>query len=1326
MKPKFAPLARLLFVISSILGALTSSGTIHLRHLPVNENLASNMLNAIYQDADGFMYFGTASGLHRFDGYRVSSYVNIPGDTTSIIDNYVQDIQPYVGGMLLIRAGDKYCIFDPYNNRFDRYVPQKLKKHNIDHYPELITMDGRDVWLYVRGNGILRYSQKNGIEKVSGIDGFTKSTDVTDLIVGQDHREAFAVTEQGKVLIINTGTMSLKSVADTPDNDDTNKVYSLFADRDGILWVYAESGLYAYDRAHSRWTNSFAGADWPMEIPAAITQDRKGRIWIGYNHGGLAVLNKNGSIERIRNVENDIRSLPANTVTALFEDKAGTMWIGTRKKGVSVYNESAYKFDFHKFPDVNCIIPSRDGNLWIGTDSDGLFLTDGNFKVLKSYGNGQNSDAVVCLLEARDGTLYAGTYAGGLMRLKGGVLTNFKLKDGLASENVWALRELPDGRIIIATLGGGLQILNPSDMKFETFNLSNSGLTSTFTTSLSSDENGNFYVGTSDGVAIFRTKDKTISMFTGTKDNHLTNLNVNQVFVDSRGLVWIATRSGLNIYNPAKDRLMELEINAFPGQDFIRGITEDKNHSIWVSIGGNLTNIVVSPDVNGDFPKFSFHNYNSSDGLQNCDFNQRSFCVLPSGEMLVGGLYGINSFKPESIIFDTYAPMVKFTGMNLFNQNVRVGEKYDGNIILPVSIDYLKEIKLNHSQNDFTIFFSTDDYVLPEKTIFSYRLEGFNNDWNELSPGEHQVSYTNLSPGVYTLQVKATNNDGISSSDVKSIIIRITPSWYATIFAKIIYLLIAISVLILAIYLVKKRERRRYLAKIREEKHKKQEDLNQLKFKFFTNISHELRTPLTLITAPLDSMIAKEADDGKKKKLNIMRANANRLLMLVNQILDFRKNEMSGLTFHPSSGNIVSFARQICDSFLTFSEKRNIDFSFTTTSDTINMVFDEDKMGKTIMNLLSNAFKYTPDGGTVHMDIAEDGKILRIRVSDTGKGISDDDKRHIFERFFQSSDNDRNTAGSGIGLSLVAEYVKLHDGVVTVSDNPGGGSIFEISVPIRKVEIHRNHSPENDVRNDSAAATSSEEELPKILIVDDNIDLLELLKDELETEYQAMTATNGKIALDIIRNAKPDLIISDIMMPVMDGIELCRVLKSDASTASIPLIILTAKHDVGAKIEGLTLGADEYLTKPFNIEEVKLRITKLLSLKQKGMKRSLIDPEPQKIEITSLDEKFIEKAVKYVEKNIDNSDLTVEEMSSAIGMSRVHLYKKIKHLTGKTPIEFIRVIRLKRAAQLLRESQLNVSEIAYKCGFNNPKYFSRYFKDEFGVLPSVYQDNMAK
>lgn len=569
--------------------------------------------------------------------------------------------------------------------------------------------------------------------------------------------------------------------------------------------------------------------------------------------------------------------------------------------------------------------------------------------------------------------------------------------------------------------------------------------------------------------------------------------------------------------------------------------------------------------------------------------------------------------------------------------------------------------------------------------------------------------------------------------------------------AYIVYALLIVGVVFFSLYVVQRRERNKFRIRQIEEDAKKKEELSQMKFRFFTNVSHELRTPLTLIISPMESMMKEITDEKLHGKLQLMYRNAQRLLNLVNQLLDFRKNEMAGLHLTLSEGDIVAYVRSICTSFLMLSEKKHVHLTFFSAMESLNMSFDEDKIGKVVMNLLSNAFKFTPDGGRVdvalEMSKEMSGRLL-IKVSDTGVGIRDEDKERIFERFYQveQEEPEHQSTGSGIGLSLVRDFVTLHEGTVRVVDNVGSGSVFLVELPVKhirvsppkpaplteEVEEHEELLPgmEEEALSvdllDDMEDNEDEKEKPLALIVDDNEDLVAFMKDSLSLYFRIQSASNGREAWQKISELMPDIIVSDVMMPEMDGNELCRWVKTDKRTSDIPMILLTARQAVEDKVEGLTIGADDYVTKPFNVEILILRMRKLIDLSKKRKAKSLIDPEPSEIAITSLDEKLVENAIKYVEANIGRCDLSVEELSRGLGMSRVHLYKKLLQITGKTPIEFIRVIRLKRAAQMLRESQQNVSEIAYQLGFNNPKYFSKYFKDEFGVLPSVYQEREGK
>ena len=588
--------------------------------------------------------------------------------------------------------------------------------------------------------------------------------------------------------------------------------------------------------------------------------------------------------------------------------------------------------------------------------------------------------------------------------------------------------------------------------------------------------------------------------------------------------------------------------------------------------------------------------------------------------------------------------------------------------------------------------------------------------------------------------MKAINSDGYVGIKEATLGIVVNPPFWMSWWAYLLYAAGLVVVLFLARYRMMKREREKFHLQQIENEVAKNEEINNMKFRFFTNVSHELRTPLTLIISPLEGMLKETTDELQSTRLQLMYRNAQRLLHLVNQLLDFRKGEMSTHQLSLSEGDIISYVHSVCNSFLLMADKKHIQFSFFSGIDTFSMAFDADKVGKIVMNLLSNAFKFTPEGGRVTVMIEHvtgTPDTLEIKIADTGIGISDVDKEHIFDRFYQADHKGvEETTGNGIGLSLVRDFVTLHEGEVKVFDNIGTGSVFVIQFPVKHVETQVQLPEETGMSVGDEEDREMKEEVregtgrkdfPLLLVVDDNEDFRIFMRYSLELQYRVKLAVNGNEAWEMMQEELPDLVISDVMMPQMDGNELCRLIKQDKRIAHIPVILLTARQNTEAKLEGLQTGADDYVTKPFNMTILVLRIRKLIELSRyHRVTQGMIDPAPSEIVITSLDEKLIEKAIKYVEDNMSRTELSVEELSRELGMSRVHLYKKLLQITGKTPIEFIRVIRLKRAAQLLRESQLHVSEVAFEVGFNNPKYFSRYFKDEFGVLPSVYQEKEGK
>ncbi len=1324
------------------------------KHLEVKDGLSNNQVNAIYKDSRGFMWFGTASGLNRYDGYEFKVYRNQNNDAKSLSDNYIENIQEDVSGNLWIRTSAGYVFYNSLTDTFDRDVEKWMWNIGISGNPSSIYIDKHKIfWVYVLGKGIYRYV--NGEKKAERVNVKAEAllnADIVDMI--ESNEGILLIYNHGVLVCLDKEKLNVKWTINDISSDigkETVNDFSLFIDQKEQLWIYGVLGMWIYNLPQKTWELRSPKDDSYNSV-RAVAQDKHGRMWLGKDQDGVELVDAQGNHIHLINVPNNERTLSNNTITALYEDAAGTMWVGTYKKGISYYNESIFKFGIVDIGDINCVENGRKDVVWLGTSGSGLICWNRSTDERKVFSHTSDphsisSDIIVSLLLDSNDKLWAGTYWGGLNCYDGNRFIHYRAdgENSLASDNVWALAEDADKNIWIGTLGGGLQCLNPATGVFVTYSSNNSNLVSDHVSSLYLGRNNTLIIGTSVGVAIMDLATRKITNFAGNRSGvrQFTNQTVNQVYEDSRGLIWVGTREGLNVYDPKQDELYEVAVKPNFSEFYILGITEDENKSMWVSAGGELINVTLS--VEGKTGKLSFrcHTYDERDGLQSCDFNQRSLKRLHSGEIVVGGLYGLNNFRSDNIKYNRALPKVMFTGFQLFNEEVKVGEEYDGQIILKEALNKTEEVVLGYKQNVFTVLFASDNYVLPEKTRYHYKLDGFNEDWLISMADQHRVTYTNLAPGSYLLKVKATNSDGYAGTEEATLKIVILPPFWMTPWAYACYIFLLIGGLFLAFNAVQRRERNKFKIRQMEQDAQRAEEVNQMKFRFFTNVSHELRTPLTLIISPLEGMIKETKEAKQLDKLNLMHRNALRLLNLVNQLLDFRKNEMAGLHLSLSEGDIVAYVRNICSSFLMLSEKKNVHLTFFTAVESLNMAFDEDKVGKIVMNLLSNAFKFTPDGGRVDVSLEilkGSPETLEIKVSDTGSGVKDEDKERIFERFYQvehEGESNRST-GSGIGLSLVRDFVTLHGGAVRVFDNVGSGSVFVVDIPVKHSVVNVATPLSQEAAEEDAAALDTEtieadedtqpfeKRKSLVLIVDDNEDFITFMRDSLSLYFSVQSAVNGREAWNIIPELMPDLIVSDLMMPEMDGNELCRNVKADKRTQNIPFVLLTAKQSVENKVEGLTIGADDYVTKPFNMEVLILRMRKLIDLSSRSKSRNRIDPEPSDIVITSLDEKLIENAIKYVEANISRSDLSVEELSHELGMSRVHLYKKLLQITGKTPIEFIRVIRLKRAAQLLRESQQNVSEIAYQLGFNNPKYFSKYFKDEFGVLPSVYQEREGK
>src|SRR5574344_116624 len=1336
---------------------------VEFRRIEVKDGLSNSQVNCIFKDSRGFLWFGTASGLNRYDGFRFKKFFTGNEEVHSIPSNNVSAICEDADGNLWMNTSVSYVIYNSSVESFDRNVEGWMAHHGMKGVPDRVISDkNRNLWANIYGKGCYYYNFKSGRavffpQKGRGSRCIPKGTVVMMTTIGE-----------GVLLSYNDGTLVcldgkrervLWVDRHIPQSGyDKNQSYNVFADSRGNIWIYTLGKTFIYTPRTKSWAKSVGeftgknGIKSPVQVilTRAITEDRYGRLWIATDHLGLMVLDySTKSMKCFVNDKTDDRSIQDNTLQSLYVDNDGTVWVGTYKNGIAYYAESAYKFKNIEVGDVCTITEDKQGNYWFGTNDAGIVAYNPVTHTQRTYNkknSGLQADVIVSSCVAHDGTIWFGAYDGGLSHYHDGVFTTYRRSSqqgSLANDNVWSIVEDRYGMIWIGTLGAGVQCLNPKTGVFTTYNMAKVGLASDFVASLCLDRSGNLVVGHSGNFSIMNIRTRRFTHFKSTRSGKVfSDPSVQQIFVDSRGLIWDGTCSGVNIYDPKSDQLNVLDNKDGLYGSVVCSITEDSNHSVWMATDNGVTNVKVIRQ-NGKW-KYKVYSYNEMDGLQGRQFNQRSIFFTHDGQILIGGQDGVNVLNLHKLKFNRVPAIVLFSGLTLFDHEVGVGEKYNDRVVLEQSLNESKRLELNYSENVFSIQLASSNYTLPEKTKFRYKLEGFSDKWFTTSESQHSVSFTNLAPGTYTLYVKVINGDGYESNKVSTLEIVINPPLWRTIWAYLLYVVI-VAYFIYSMHKASiKREQNKFkIEQIRREAEKDHE-LDEMKLRFFTNVKHELRTPLSLIISPLATMIKDENDEQKRNMLKLIYRNATRLLTLVNQLLDFRRIDKHGQKLNLLTGDVVNYIQNICNTFALLTDKK-VCLTFFTAIPSLTMSFDEDKIGKVVNNLLSNAFKFTSSGGRVDVSLrvldkktvdSEDD--LEIKVSDPGVGISDEEKKHIFDRFYQANNQkEQAVSGSGIGLNLVKEFVDMHHGHVSVQDNPGGGSVFIVVLPIicdkdvatmsvQPSEVDNTMLSVIPISDEKRGNGTNSEKQYGVLVVDDSQDFLNFMSSVLGEQYNVRLAHDGKEALDIIADHHPDIVLSDVMMPEMDGNELCRCMKKNPETERIPFVMLTARLAEEHKMEGLTNGADDYITKPFNVDMLNMRIANLIKWNVSKGADGKMQPNVNEMKIPPVDETLVPNATEFVESNLADGDMSVEDLSAALNMSRVHLYKKILSLTGHTPSEFIRIIRLRHAEQLLRQSQLSVSEISYQVGFNNPRYFSKYFKEMYGVMPSVYKDEKGK
>jgi signal transduction histidine kinase/ligand-binding sensor domain-containing protein/DNA-binding response OmpR family regulator len=1343
-------------------------------HLNFTNGLSNNHVTCIYKDGKGFMWFGTLAGLNRYDGYQFKLFKHDVHLSHSISDNYIEQIFEGPEGKMWVEArAGRFNIYDFALDQFDPDYPRYLRTRGLPESWLLNIVKGRSgYWFVYRDNGLYHYLPGGKIiPLLPGGDGPMSLSAARIASAKEDSNGDLWVVHQNGLLEKVDGKQH-KVVYRTSvlekrfGNDHVPAV--VYIDEEDDLWI-SSSGVFKgtwYYHPPTGEVRHFALDAGEKNLNSNIVynalQDGKGLIWLATDHGGVNIIDKkNFSVKFIGHIEDDGKSISENSITSLFRDNLGTVWVGSFKSGVSYYHQSRFQFPQYRhephrpgslgFDDVNNFVEDAAGNIWIASNGGGLIYFDRQTNTFRQYlhnGADKNSlcnNIVVSLLLDKDNNLWIGTYFGGLDCFDGKSFVHYRHDErdttSLAEDRVMCIYEDADRQLWVGTLGEGMDMLDRKKKIFYHYKYARPGsIRNAYVSSITEDAHKNLWVATGYGIDVL---EKSTGRFLhySSDSNRLSSDNVILLYRDSRQNMWAATREGLNVFNPDKQIFQSFSTDNGLPDNTIRSIQEDNRHDLWVSTPNGLCRIKLSRAKDSQAFHISCRNFHEQDGLQGREFNERAGLVTKDGMLIFGGPNGFNIFRPEDIISTGVTPPIALTGLEIFNKSVHVGDTTEGHVVLEKAITETNAITLHYKENVFSIEFASLGFIYNARNKYTYTLEGFSRNWLTTDGKIRKATYTNLDAGEYIFRVKASDEDGEWYGQEARLKIIVLPPFWKTPLAYFVYFLLFAGSLLAARRMILQRAKMRFALEQERRETRRMHEMDLMKIRFFTNMSHELRTPLSLILAPVDKLLDQPELPNPRKQHEMIRRNAKRLLHLVNQLLDFRKMEVNELKLHIRQGDVVRFARDIYSSFIDLAEKKNISFIYEEDRASLTTLFDHDKLERILFNLLSNAFKFTPENGTVSVSLRteqkEDEVVLFIKIKDTGIGIAPDKQEKIFDRFFQSDVSETIlNQGSGIGLSITQEFVKMHHGRLTVDSELNKGSCFTVSLPFREIiapEITLLPAPLTDATVETRPVTAvlrgiaaeAQESASKhtILIIEDNEDFRFYLKDNLRAFYRIIEASDGKEGWRKVLAAHPHLVVSDISMPAMDGIQLCEKIRTDPRTRQIPVILLTAMTGEGSELRGLQTGATDYITKPFNFEVLLSKIRNALEYNEmiKKTYQRQVQAQPIPVEVTSADDAFMRDVLGQIEKNMGNPDFSVGELSMQFHASRSTFYKRLLLLTGKTPVELIRHIRLKRAAELLEKSQLTVSEIAYTVGFNNPKYFTQYFKMEFNRIPSAYR-----
>lgn len=1272
------------------------------RNITMNEGLSANAVRNIVQDKYGFMWFGTDNGLCRYDGVKIEPYrINELG------------INQYVTALLV--SGDQLYIGTEKGVFTLEFRGRVIRRLQIDIHSAVTSLaqdEEGGLWISTFEQGVWQYIPNTG--KVRHYESKETGGAVAQVYV-DNRNQVWTVTNWGFPVVQQLNRLHNKFETvylSPPTHHSTPLNYNalcMLQTRDGQIWLGTwESGLMLlHSDGHLEQVLSPVVSKVGAHIHT-LYELADDCLCIGCDDGVVCF---NPKTREWRHLLLDGQSLKARFVYAITSDKEGGLWIGTFYGGVSYISPVSKRFEAFSIETglpgnvISRFCEDKRGRVWVASDDGGLMCY---LPEEQRFANYPHQDVlsrlnVHALCMAGD-ELWIGTYTSGVMVLnveKGSLSQYSQTADphSLDNSSSYAIYTDRRGRIWVATMIG----LNRYDRTHDNFE--RIGAVDDLIIDIDEDSEGNLWLSTQgSGLWKYLIQDKKFVAYRHEENNEhsLPNDQVNCSLVDESGRLWVGTFRGLCLYDKEKNWFKRIRLDV-PSRN-IQSIIEDRG-ALWLSTERGI--VKYEPK---QIQRFTLH-----DGLVSEQFQPNSGMKASDGHIYFGSTGGFNTFYPYQIKANNVMPPVYITSLELMNHEER------SETGLPADLSLASRLFLEYDEaRMLTLFFTSLSYCSPEKIQYAYILEGFDRDWNYVY-NQSQATYTNISPGSYTFRVKATNNDGIWSDKEATLIIVVHPPFWWSWYAKIFYLLLIVAVIWYYVHFRLKQAERRH-----------QREMREARLQFFTMIAHEIRTPVSLIIGPLEKIMkhGTPSDDMK-----VIDRNAHRLLELVNQLLDFRKVEQHSLVMHFAPQNIHSMIESVGTRFAPTFEQSGRRFRIDYPDEHFTAIIDKEAMTKVISNLLANANKYTKDEVSLACQVEPDGEHFRIVVADNGVGIREEDRKRIFEPFFQAQDN---KPGTGIGLNIVKNIVDRHHGRIFVDSEIGEGAVFTVVLPVSQENIEdgenvmeavsrKSQLNDDSIRNHTnsdvpISPQTSDSSLQKMLIVDDNEDMVSFLSNNFCGKYKVISAGNGIEALDLLNKHEVNIIISDWMMPRMDGVEFCRQVRRNPLTSHIPFVMLTAKTDDDSKVEGMDVGADTYIEKPFSVQYLEACIRNMLNMRRRLIEKFSTQPLEPVTEIANnpTDNEFLIRMNKIIEDNFSNPDLNINFLADKLNISRSGLFAKIKTLADITPNEMIQLVRLKRAAQLLRERKNTVSEVGYMVGFSNPSYFSKCFQKQFGIRPTDY------